>query len=184
MIVPAIIVLAAGAGSRYGQAKQAVPIAGKPMLLRVLDALDGFGDPQIVVLGAHEQKVRGLVPLDRWQPVLAGDWHVGPGASLRAGLRAVPNADAALVVLGDLPWLREEAIRQVLDAAARSDAEAVRAFDGEVPGHPLLLRGTLLERARQAPDAGMAALLRNAPVMAVRPDGLGVAQDVDVPSDA
>jgi len=183
VIVPAIVVLAAGEGSRYGEAKQVVQVGGRPMLLRVLDALDGFGDPQIVVLGAHEQEVRPVVPADRWHAIVTEQWRAGPGASLRAGLQAAPDAQAALVALGDLPWLREEAIRRVLDAAAGEDAEAVRAFDGAAPGHPLLLRGELLQRARQAPDVGMAVLLRDVAVAEVRCDGLGVARDVDVPAD-
>lgn len=180
---PATIVLAAGEGSRYGSPKQLAPIEGQKMLTRVLSVLDGFGEPQIVVLGAHAEDVRPAVPEDRWMAVLAPRWSAGPGASLRAGLDAAPQAEAALIVLGDLPWLRKEAVSRVLGAAADRDEDALRAFDGETPGHPLLLRGGALALARSAPDEGMAALLRETVVARVPCDGLGVARDVDLPGD-
>jgi nicotine blue oxidoreductase len=179
----ATVVLAAGAGSRFGGPKQLAELDGEPLLGRVLAALDGLGDPQIVVLGAHAERVRTAVPTPAWRPVVAEDWEAGPGASLRAGLEAAPAATAALVVLGDLGWLRREAAERVLAAAAADPAEAVRAFEGERPGHPLLLRGALLERARAAPDAGLASLPEVAQATRVECAGLGVGRDVDTPSD-
>lgn len=176
-----MIVLAAGEGRRYGSPKQLAAIDGQRMLTRVLCALDGFGDPQIVVLGAHADEVRTAVPASRWQVVLASQWQSGPGASLRAGLEAAPDAEAALIVLGDLPWLDREAVSRVLHAATTRGEDVLRAFEGETPGHPLLLRGEALSLARSAPDAGMGALLREVPAAKVPCEGLGVARDVDLP---
>ena len=180
----ATVVLAAGAGRRFGSIKQLATVEGRPMLERVLAASAGLGDPQIVVLGAEEEAVAALPIYAGWRLQVAADWEAGPGASLRAGLRAAPDAEAALIFLGDLPWLVPEAAERVL-AAAREEprAEAVRAFEGETPGHPVLVRGALLERAREAPDRGLGGLLRGAAVLAVRCDGLGVAADVDHPVD-
>jgi nicotine blue oxidoreductase len=178
----ATVVLAAGAGSRFGGPKQVAELDGEPLLGRVLAALEGIGSPQIVVLGAHAERVRASVPAPAWTPVVAPGWRAGPGASLRAGLAAAPAASAALVVLGDLGWLRREAAERVL-AAAADPAEAVRAFEGARPGHPLLLRGAMLARARAAPDAGLAPVLAKAPPACVQCEGLGVARDVDTPLD-
>jgi nicotine blue oxidoreductase len=176
-------VLAAGAGTRFGGPKQLAELEGRPLLGRVLEPLDGFGEDQIVVLGAAAEEVRIILPEDRWRVVVATDWEGGVGASLRAGLAGVPEARAALIVLGDLPWLRREAVERVLAAAAGSDAEAVRAYEGEVPGHPVLLRGSLLEQARSAPDAGLAGVLKGARVTRVECAGLGACRDVDVRAD-
>lgn len=180
---PATIVLAAGAGTRFGEgAKLVAKVDGEPLLARVLAALDGVGEPQVVVLGAHAEQV-GATVTGSWRSVVAAEWKAGPGASLRAGLAAAPAATAALVLLGDLAWLRREAVERVLAVAADERVEAVRACEGATPGHPLLLRGSLLERARSAPDGGLAALLARAPVVQVECSGLGVARDVDVPLD-
>jgi nicotine blue oxidoreductase len=180
----ATVVLAAGAGRRFGGAKQLAPVEGRPMLARVLDALDGAGEPQVVVLGARAETVRKAVP-DHWRIAVAADWEAGLGASLRAGLGAVPEMNSALIVLGDLPWLRRQAIRRVLEAASgvAVDADVVRAYDGITPGHPVLLRGPVLDRARLAPDAGLRQLLSEVPVAPVDCTGLGVARDVDAPLD-
>lgn len=174
----ATIVLAAGAGSRFGGGKQLAEIAGTPMLTRVLDTVAAVTrPPRVVVLGAAADVVAAAIP-SGWTTVIAGDWDRGPGASLRAGLAAVPAAQAALIVLGDLPWLSGEAVRRVR-AALAPDVVAARATDAGRPGHPVLIGPELIAAARQAPDAGLAGLLRSAATLAVPCDGLGVIDDVD-----
>lgn len=180
----ATIVLAAGAGTRFGGVKQLAPAGGQPLLSRVLRVLDDVGDDRVVVLGAAAEQVAAAPIYDGWRPVVAKDWAVGPGASLRAGLRATPDAGAALIVLGDLLWLRREAAERVLGAGRTSGgSEAARAFDGDVPGHPVLVWGRLLERARTAPDQGLGPLLAGAQPVRVPCEGLGVARDVDTTAD-
>lgn len=181
----AVVVLAAGAGSRFGGVKQTAVVDGRRLLSRVLGGLEDVGARRIVVLGADVDAVRPVVGEDHWEVVDAAGWKAGPGASLRAGLAAAPDADSALIVLGDLAWLRREAVQRVLDDAANAPAgvEAIRAFDGRTPGHPLLVRGSLLQQARAAPDSGLRPLLDGVAVRAVDCTGLGVTQDVDTVAD-
>ena len=180
----ATVVLAAGAGKRFGGVKQVAEVGGQPCLTRVLGAVDGFAEDQIVVLGAAAERVRLVIPEADWRVVLCPDWEAGVGASLRGGLRAMGSVDAVLVALGDLPWLRREAVERVLAAAAEHPAaEAVRAFEDGTPGHPLFLRGALLEAARSAPDRGFGAILRDAEVVRVDCSGLGASRDLDHPDD-
>ena len=44
------VVLAAGSGSRFGGGKLLAPIAGKPVLQHVLDALEAAGSAEVVVV--------------------------------------------------------------------------------------------------------------------------------------
>jgi CTP:molybdopterin cytidylyltransferase MocA len=179
----ATVVLAAGAGTRFGGAKQLALVEGRPVLSRVLEALPRAGERRLVVLGAAAERVRPLVQ-PPWEAVLAADWEDGPGASLRAGLEAAADAEAVLIVLGDLAWLQPEAVERVLAAAdANPDAEALRATEAGRPGHPLLIRGALLTAARAAPDAGLRPLLAAVPVQQVDCSGLGACRDVDRPGD-
>jgi CTP:molybdopterin cytidylyltransferase MocA len=180
----ATIVLAAGAGSRFGGAKQLALVEGQPALLRTLAAVEGSSDRRIVVLGAHADLIRPHLRGTFWQVVDAADWEAGRGASLRAGLAAAGEADAAMIVLADLPWLHPKAVEKVIAAAAAaSEREAFRAFEGTTPGHPLLIRGAALAAARRSPDMGPRELLSSTTVVRVDCSGLGVARDLDTRSD-
>jgi CTP:molybdopterin cytidylyltransferase MocA/SAM-dependent methyltransferase len=110
------VVLAAGAGSRFGGGKLGARFDGRPVLQHVLDALAdaGFDDP-IVVLApdvdppgidwrraeriTNPDPGRGLASSLRlaWQQALAGD----------------PVPAAVLITLGDQPLVRAEVIRDV-----------------------------------------------------------------------
>lgn len=133
------LLLAAGAGRRYGMPKALVEDGG--WLRRAVAALtDGGCDPVLVVLGAAADRAALLVP-DTAGTVLAPDWAEGMGASLRAGLSALatagPQVQAAVVHLVDLPDVDASVVGRL--AALAGPAVVARAvFDGR-PGHPVLL---------------------------------------------
>jgi CTP:molybdopterin cytidylyltransferase MocA len=134
------LLLAAGAGRRYGMPKALVE--GGAWLRRAVAALSGGGcDPVLVVLGAQADRVAPLVPQTA-SIVLAADWAEGMGASLRAGLAelirsAPPQVQAALVHLVDLPDVDASVVRRL--AALADPAVVARATFASQPGHPVLL---------------------------------------------
>ncbi|MEV6877982.1 nucleotidyltransferase family protein [Amycolatopsis sp. NPDC051128] len=134
------LLLAAGAGRRFGGPKALAEIGGEPLVLRALRILTEAGCAPIrVVVGAAAEDVSALLP-DPAQAVPAEDWATGMGASLRAGLAALENTEgpvAALVHLVDLPWVGPEILARVA-AHATTETVARAAYDG-VPGHPVLL---------------------------------------------
>ncbi|PVW05336.1 hypothetical protein DEA06_06200 [Microbacterium sp. Gd 4-13] len=133
------IVLAAGAGTRFGGPKSLARTAGgESWTVRAVDALrDGGCDEVVVVLGAGADAAADLVP-DGTRVVVAADWAGGLSRSLRAGLRAAAGADAAVIVPVDTPDLPAAAVARVIAEAGR--APLVRAeYDGR-PGHPVLVR--------------------------------------------
>jgi molybdenum cofactor cytidylyltransferase len=174
------LVLAAGAGERFGGPKQLALLDGRPLLEHVLAALDAAGlDRIVVVLGARAEEVRGAVALHGAEVVVAEDWAEGMGASLRAGVAALGDCDAIAVVLGDQPLIGAEAIARVL-AARGGDALAARATYGGVPGHPVVLERAVFDRLRSLHgDEGARSVLREVPVTDVPCDGLGRPDDVD-----
>jgi CTP:molybdopterin cytidylyltransferase MocA len=178
----AAVVLAAGAGRRYGGAKQLAELDGRPLLEHALLVVAAAPvDRRVVVLGARADRVLREVPLHGAEPVRSPDWRSGQSASLRRGLDAVPKAEAAVIVLGDQPHVSPAAIERVL--AARGDgAEAVRATYGGEPSHPVVLERSLFPRLRAVEgDAGAREVLRTAAVREVPCDGLGGPEDVDTP---
>lgn len=177
------IVLAAGAGTRFGGLKQLAEIDGVPMLGHVLAAApEGGLGRVVVVLGADSESVAAGVDLHGAGVVVCRSWAQGQSASLACGLAAVADAEAAVVLLGDQPRVSPEAIRRVL--AARGGTAAVRAtYDGR-PGHPVVLEHSLFGRVRDVTgDAGARNLLLSAGVRPVECGDLGGGGDVDTPAE-
>lgn len=133
------LLLAAGAGRRFGGPKALAVVDGEPLVVRALRVLADAGcSPVRVVLGASAAEVRALLP-DPAAAVVADEWESGMGASLRAGLTAVTatGADAVVVHLVDLPGVGADVVRRVADGAGPGTV-ARAAYDG-VPGHPVVL---------------------------------------------
>jgi CTP:molybdopterin cytidylyltransferase MocA len=160
------IVLAAGASSRFGSAKQRLLVPGIVERARAADSVDDV----LVVLGAHQ--VQTDAPT-----VLCPEWDRGPGASLRCGLDALsPETEAAVVVLGDGPRLSPVAIDRIVAAWRGGAGDVIAASYGGNRGHPILLARDVWA---DIPDEGARAL---EPVL-VPCDDLGAPGDVDTPAD-
>ena len=165
MSAVAVIVLAAGASTRFGAAKQRI------LLASVLDRVRKSSVPEaLVVLGAHDVETDAPT-------VRCPDWELGRGASLRCGLAALPvETVAAVVVLADGPDLSPAAIDRVIDVWRESGSEIVAATYGGDRGHPVLLARPVWERI---PDQGARPL----PALLVPCDDLGSPGDVDSADD-
>ncbi|MFG1893743.1 NTP transferase domain-containing protein [Micromonospora zamorensis] len=185
MPVTAGLLLAAGAGRRYGRPKALVELDGVPLVRRGITLLrDGGCTPVHVVLGAGADDVPDLPGA---VPVGHDGWRDGLGSSLRRGLASLPaDVPAAVVVLVDQPLLSPVAVRRVRAAYAGGALVAVATYGGR-PGHPVLLaRETwpLLDRYAVG-DRGARDLLRDRPelVVEVPCDDVGAPLDVDTPAD-
>jgi CTP:molybdopterin cytidylyltransferase MocA len=134
------LVLAAGAGRRYGGPKALVEVDDRLLVERALGTVRAAGcAPLVVVLGAGAAEVTARADLNDAVTVVNEDWPTGMGSSLRAGLAALSGtgADAVVVLLVDTPGVTPAAVRRVL-AHAAPDALAGATYGGQ-PGHPVLL---------------------------------------------
>ncbi len=172
------LLLAAGAGSRLGMPKALVP----GWLPGAVEALhDGGCVRVVVVLGAHAEEARPLVP-HHAAVVVAEDWAEGMSHTLRAGLVAleVGDAPAALVHLVDLPDVTADVVRRVLAAGVRDTTLARATYEGR-PGHPVLLGRAhwtgVIEEADG--DRGARGYLASHDVVPVECGDLATGHDVD-----
>jgi CTP:molybdopterin cytidylyltransferase MocA len=148
------LVLAAGAGRRYGGPKALVRYDGRLLVERAVDVLRAAGCAPIgVVLGAAADRVRAEACLGDAILIDNPDWSSGMGSSLRAGLVALAGTDApaAVVQLVDTPGITPEAVRRLValadpaaHAAGRSGPQPAfsllaMAGYGKRRGHPVLL---------------------------------------------
>jgi CTP:molybdopterin cytidylyltransferase MocA len=190
--VAAGLLLAAGAGRRFGGTKALVEFDGLTFVERGVALLrEGGCSPTVVVVGAASESVGSLVRAKEpdTQIVAAQSWAEGLGASLRAGLEALAATDSQMcvVALVDQPLVGVEAVRRLIQASAASGADAAVATYGGVPRNPVLLsRRIWLEVAAAASgDVGARSWLTRYPerVVKVSCDGTGRPDDVDVPGD-
>jgi CTP:molybdopterin cytidylyltransferase MocA len=185
---PAGLLLAAGAGRRFGTPKALVETGGQSFVQRALRTMvEGGCAPVHVVLGARANEVRALLPRGT-VTVEAADWSSGMGASLRAGLDSLHAVDerveAALVQLVDLPWVGPRIVAR-LAALSAPEVVARASYEG-VPGHPVLLgRRWWTEIAESAAgDRGARDWLATRPDLRLVECGdLGSGADVDTPDD-
>ena len=177
MTVVAGLVLAAGAGRRFGGAKAVVEIDGERLVDRAVRTLgEGGAAPAYVVAGAVALTVPGAIV------VANPDWAEGIGSSLRAGLAALQeDAVAVAVVLVDQPGLTGAAVELVV-ARADGPATVVAATYAGALGHPVVLgRDHWAEVGRLAVgDAGARPFLAAHPELVTRVECSDVATDADV----
>lgn len=172
------LVLAAGAGRRFGGVKQLAEVDGRPLLEHALRAVQVLS-PRVVVLGHAAEEVLAGVDLHGARSVRCEDWEEGQSASLRFGIRALGDVDAIVVALGDMPGVTPAAIDAVV-GGWDGEADAVRATYSGRPGHPVLLARTLLDRAEELRgDVGFRALLERARVREVECGHLADPADID-----
>jgi CTP:molybdopterin cytidylyltransferase MocA len=137
------VVLAAGAGTRFGGPKAlACGADGTPWSASVAVALAAGGCERVTVaIGASADAARALVPTDV-ETIVVTDWASGLSATMRRVLAhaAAVRADAVLIAPVDVPGISAAACRRVLDAGAVSPRTALAraAFSGS-PGHPALI---------------------------------------------
>jgi molybdenum cofactor cytidylyltransferase len=175
------LVLAAGEGSRFGGPKQLAELDGRPLLEHALVAMSGL-DRVVVVLGAHADEVRARVNFGRAEPVLCEDWASGQAASLRAGLAALGDVEAAVVTLGDQPRITPEVIAFAISNFDGS--RPVRATYKGRPGHPVVLPAAIIPKVMElVGDQGARLLLAEEDVLEVDASHLASAADVDTPDD-
>jgi nicotine blue oxidoreductase len=174
-VTAAGVLLAAGAGTRYGMPK-VLAENGEWLRACVTALADGGCEDIVVVLGAAMVAVPAPA-----RAVIAEDWERGLSASVRTGVTAIDAAYAVLHTV-DTPGIGADVVRRVVGAARSSESGLARARYGDRPGHPVVIARThwpqLLDGI--AGDEGARPLLRDrSDVVAVDCSDLAWGGDID-----
>ncbi len=180
------IILAAGSSSRMGQPKQLLDWGGRP-LVRVIaaTALTAALDEVIVVTAGTDTAVAAaladlplrIVPNPRAEEGLSTSLHAGI-AALSAGVAA------ALILLGDQPFVTVAIIKALVDAWRDQRASVVAPVFAGVRGNPVLFdRSVFTELLTIEGDQGARGVIARDParVHLVHFDDERPLLDIDTP---
>lgn len=185
---PAVLLLAAGYGRRFGADKTLAPWRdGTPLALVTLrNILQGGGRVMVVLRPEQRELARLLQPYPvGW--VRSAQCRQGIGASLAVGVEATASAGGWLVALADMPDIRPQTYRTALRYLAQAPEGALCAphYLG-VRGNPVGFGRAWFGALRaQSGDCGARDLLQRqlARVRLLDCDDRGVLRDVDQPDD-
>jgi molybdenum cofactor cytidylyltransferase len=134
------VILAAGRSERMGQPKHLIRFRDRSLLAHVVEAVrNSHAREVVVVLRPGDSRGRSLADQLGVRAVEAEDPEEGRAASIRAGVRALPNdADGVLFVLADQPLLLAEDFDALIARFSMDEAPIVYATYSGDQGTPVL----------------------------------------------
>ncbi len=187
------VLLAAGESRRMGHPKMLLPWGGTTVLGRVIDTFSRAGMPELlVVTGAWRMEIEAEVNS------LSGKYPVksvfNPGfqqgemlSSIQCGLSALPpGRKAALIGLGDQPFVREDVIRNICNTFHDSGAPLVIPSFQYRRGHPwLVARSFWGEILALPPDATPRQFIQahDESILYLNVPDDSILRDIDTPED-
>ena len=189
--LPRGVILAAGAGTRFGIPKALARWGDQSFLERLVALYRALNLGVVVVLGAEAEKAHKLVPeADDLKVVANEHWQRGQTSSLQCGLAALPASCPGFFIHPvDFLYTEVDDLERMLVAWRASNSQEsliVRPVCGGEYGHPVLYgRGYLgAFLALSAQDSGRVVYRRFLDqVQRVETPNSRIARDVDRPGD-
>jgi CTP:molybdopterin cytidylyltransferase MocA len=190
LLVPArlhAIILAAGAATRFGAAKQLLHLDGEPLLRTVVNrAAQVVGNAWHVVLGARASELAARLEVTPDHIVTNQDWPEGIGSSIRTGVASLPpDCEGVLLLLADQAAVTVEDLVELVSAWRRQPSLIAAArYEGATGVPALFPRAYFPDLLQLKGDTGARKLLKENPdrVLPVPMPHAGV--DIDTPEDA
>lgn len=128
------VLLAAGSSSRLGEPKALINLGQKTLVERSLQVLQApFINTIVVVLGAEKEAIQALISHERVEVLESQEWHLGQGNTLSECMRVLaPRQEPILVMLVDIPFVREKHIEAILVAHQKNPSQVIiSSFQGQ-----------------------------------------------------
>ncbi len=142
MVAPRIaaVVLAAGLSSRMGSNKLLADLNGHALIQHTIDRLSKAAIDEIIVLTGHQAaEVQAVLKNLKLRFVHNADYAQGLSTSVRVGIAAVQEFDAAFVCLGDMPLIEAEDLNRMIAAFNVAEGRSLVApVLGRKLGNPIL----------------------------------------------
>jgi molybdenum cofactor cytidylyltransferase len=183
---PHVLVLAAGAGSRFGSPKQLVRIGGEALLQRAVSrATEVGGHAVTVVLGAHAAELTPLLRHSSATVLINRHWEEGLASSLRLGVGQLPGSTAAvLVTLADQAAITTFDLRRLAGAWRRQpDSVIAASYEGHTGVPAVFPRHAFAALLALRGDMGARPVLSQLADRVLRVPMPHAAIDIDTPED-
>lgn len=158
-----LVLLAAGASSRMGTAKQLLPYQGRSLLRYMAEvALASRCSSVVVVLGAHVDRTRSEIHNLPVQTVENPHWSTGMGSSIRAGVQQITaqSLDAIIVMLCDQPLVTSANLNQLIEAYQATQHPVIASAYADTLGVPALFSHPLFpDLLKLSPNEGAKHLI-------------------------
>ena len=145
MLLPGIVILAAGASTRLGQPKQLLEFQGTTLIQRITQiAVTAVQKPVVVILGANSSLIRSLLTHMPVHIVHNPDWPEGMTSSIRNGLSALlyfsPDTEGVIFAVCDQPYITPELFLEMISVGSKSNKPIVACNYNNVLGTPVLFK--------------------------------------------
>ncbi len=157
------IVLAAGAGKRFGGRKLLAELDGVSLIERTLDKVPTELLTQTAVVSGDEAilslaRKRGFLPVENHLP------EEGISRSIRLGMEALEPCDALLFMVGDQPLLRRYRVAELLEASEKRPERIIALSQNGRKGNPAVFPAALFpELLALEGDRGGSAVMQKHP---------------------
>lgn len=134
------ILLAAGAGSRFGGSKLNANLEGKPIIDYILASLPVHYFHKRIIVAANAallQKARQF----GFEGIINDRPEMGASLSIRMGLAALGDADACMFCVADQPLLKKETLENMLKAY--EPGTILSLSSGGITGNPNIFPSSL-----------------------------------------
>jgi len=180
------ILLAAGSSRRFGSNKLLAPLAdGTPLAVAAASRLIAAVPESIAVVRPGDVALAALLAAQGLRIIECAEAEWGMGHSLAAGIAAASTADAWLIALADMPFIKASTITG-LAAQLYVGSPLIAPFHGGQRGHPVgFASGLGAELLSSTGDAGAREILARHAEELARFDvnDPGILFDVDTPAD-
>ena len=140
----AVVILAAGASTRLGTAKQLLPWKGTTLLEHYIETISELNcDDNFVVLGASHKLIKSKIDFNVIEVLVNKDWKFGLGNSIAFGVKYILKnnivVDGILLTLADQPLIDSEYLNSLIDKFEVNNNQIIASsYSNDKKGVPVL----------------------------------------------
>ena len=188
------IITAAGLSSRMGASKPLLSFKGKTVIENTVGTvLSVITKPAVVVTGYRAEEIEEILKKafgDRVVTVCNRSYRdTDMLYSVKTGLRSMPECDAFFFLPGDMPAVRPETLRLLMEKVAKAGdriPDVIFPEAGGRSGHPPLISTKLIPAILSYEgEGGLRGLWKScgADILRIPVEDEGVVTDLDTPED-